>query len=243
MTGWRARLGFLVPPGNPTVEPEMYTMAPRGVSVHFSRLVARGATGTPSGLDDRTRSYLENIDSSAELLAMARPDVIVLAYTAGSYTLGRDGEAALSQRLAKQCGCPFITAFGSVIAALAELGVNRVALGTPYNAQTTLQGKAALESHGLQVVRHGSLPDVTNIYDETPRRAYWLGRSVDSPDAEAVFLSGTGMPTIDVLDALEQDLQKPVISAASAMLWNALRMAGVAAAVPGYGRLLAVPDR
>ena len=37
MIGWRARLGFLVPPGNPTVEPEMMQLAPPGVSVHFTR--------------------------------------------------------------------------------------------------------------------------------------------------------------------------------------------------------------
>jgi maleate cis-trans isomerase len=39
MMGWRARLGFLVPPGHPTVEPEMMQLAPPGVSLHCSRLV------------------------------------------------------------------------------------------------------------------------------------------------------------------------------------------------------------
>jgi maleate cis-trans isomerase len=33
-----------------------------------------------------------------------------------------------------------------------------------------------------------------------------------------VFLSGLGMPTIPILETLEQDLGKPVISAASAMM-------------------------
>jgi maleate cis-trans isomerase len=42
MTGWRAQLGFLVPPGNRTIEPEMIALAPAGVPVHFSRLVAHG---------------------------------------------------------------------------------------------------------------------------------------------------------------------------------------------------------
>jgi hypothetical protein len=64
MMGWRARLGFLVPPGNPTVEPEMMQLAPQGVSVHFSRLVASGPTGTPEGQEERQRSYLHHIDQA-----------------------------------------------------------------------------------------------------------------------------------------------------------------------------------
>ncbi|HXW29055.1 MAG TPA: hypothetical protein VEK55_06800, partial [Xanthobacteraceae bacterium] len=76
-------------------------------------------------------------------------------------------------------------------------------------------------------------------YDETPERAYRLGRAIDTDDVEAVFLSGTGMPTIPILATLERDLGKPAISAASAMMWRALQLAGVREPVAGYGRLLA----
>ena len=118
MKGWRARLGFLVPPGNPTVEPELIAMTPPGVSVHFSRLVARGAAGTHQGQEERNRSQIEHIDESAALLAMVKPNVMVLAHTATSYSLGRGAEAALVQRLQAQYSIPFATAFGSVAAAL-----------------------------------------------------------------------------------------------------------------------------
>jgi maleate isomerase len=195
-----ARLGFLIPPGNPTVEPEMIAMAPKGVSVHFSRMVARGPTGTLEGQDERNRTQIAHIGESAELLAMVKPDVIMLAHTATSYTLGRHAEAQLVERLRDQCGTPVATAFGSVVAALEVLGATRVALGTPYSEETTLKGKALLEEHGLQVVSHGRLDNVTNIYDETPERARALGRAVDAQNAQAVFLSGLGMPTISILD-------------------------------------------
>jgi maleate cis-trans isomerase len=102
----------------------------------------------------------------------------------------------------------------------------------------TLQGKAHLEAHGFEVVNFSHLPNVTNIYDETAERAYRLARSVDREGADAVFLSGTGMPTLPALEPLEQDLGKPVISSASAMMWHALRVAGVGQSIPGYGRLL-----
>jgi maleate cis-trans isomerase len=129
------------------------------------------------------------------------------------------------------------TAFGSVLAALEVLGATRVALGTPYSEETTLRGKALLEEHGVEVVSHGRLKNVTNIYDETPERARALGRAVDAQAAQAVFLSGLGMPTISILDTLEQELGKPVISAASATMWQALRLSGVRNPVSGYGRL------
>lgn len=238
MQGWRVRLGFLVPPGNPTVEPEMIAMAPPGASVHFSRLVASGPAGTHHGQEERNRSQIEHIDHSAALLAMVKPNVIMLAHTATSYTLGRSSEADLLRRLQTQFAIPVATAFGSVAAALNTLGIKRVALGTPYSEEITLKGKAHLEGSGFEVVSYGRLKNVTDIYAETPERAYQLGRSVDSPEAQAVFLSGTGMPTIEILEVLEQDLGKPVLSAASAMMWHALRLAGVHHSTSGYGRLL-----
>ena len=238
MIGWRARLGFLLPPGNPTVEPEMIALAPEGVSVHFHRMTAQGATGSLEGQDQRNRMMVDSLDQGVGLLAMVNPDVIVVAHTATSYSLGRQGEADLLGRLQEATGKRVITAFGAVLRALERLKVQRVALGTPYSAETTLQGKALLEAHGLQVVNSANLPGVTNIYDETAERAYGLARLVDRDDAEGVFLSGTGMPTLSVLELLEQDLGKPVISSASAMMWHALRVAGVKQAIPGYGRLL-----
>lgn len=238
MIGWRARLGFLVPPGNPTVEPEMMALAPDGVSLHFNRMVARGAPGSLDGQAERNRMMIDNIDASIEMLALVQPDVIVITHTATSYHLGRQGEAELIARLEKSTGTRVVTAFGSVLRAFERLNVRKVALGAPYSRETTLQGKAHLEAHGLDVVSFDNLKGVTNIYDETAERAYRLACTIDAPEAEAVFLTGTGMPTLPVLEALEQDLSKPVISSASAMMWHALRLAGVGQPIPGYGRLL-----
>jgi maleate cis-trans isomerase len=239
MIGWRARLGFLVPPGNPTVEAEMTALAPEGVSLHFHRMAVGG--GVPGALDNqdaRTRAMIDSLDASVALLALVKPDIIVVAHTATSYYLGREREADLLARLARESGVAVVTAFGCVVAALERLGVRRVAMGAPYSAETTAQGRAHLEAHGFQVVRSENLQGVTNIYDETAERAYRLARSIDVPEAEAVFLSGTGMPTLPVLEALEHDLQKPALSSASAMMWHALRRAGVGEPIPGYGRLL-----
>lgn len=243
MMGWRGRIGFLVPPGNPTMEPEMMALVPRGVSLHFTRMVAHGNTGSLDGQEERNRAQIAHLDENVELLALVKPKVIVLGHTATSYTLGKQGEAELKAKMEKKYNIPFTSAFESVVAALEHLGVKRVAYATPYNEKTTLQGRAHLESYGFEVAAHGMLPNVTNIYDETAERAYMLARMVDVPAAQAVFLSGVGMPTIETIDLLERDLKKPVLSSASAMMWNALRIAGVRESIPGAGRLLADMDK
>ena len=238
MMGWRARIGILVPPGNPTVEPELSMLLPPGCSLHATRMSASGETGSLSGQEDRNREQIASLDAAVGLLAAVRPAVIALAHTSTSYTLGKAAEAALVARMEAQYHVRFITAFGSVIAALAHCGARRIAFGTPYSMDTTLRGKAHLEAFGIEVVHFGILPNVVNIYDETAERAYQLGRQVDHPDAEAVFLSGVGMPTLTALAALEADLGKPVISATAATMWHALRTAGVRVPVPGFGWLL-----
>ena len=206
ITTGMTRLGFLVPPGNPTTEPEVIRMTPPGVTVHFTRMVAHGVTGSLDGQEERTRTQIAHLDENIALLAMVKPAVIVLAHTATSYTLGKAGEKELVERIEatqQNGGFRFITAFGSVIEAFRLLGVQRVAVGTPYSEASTQQCKANLEAYGMTVANIGRLQGVTNIYDETSERAYQLARQVDSPDAQAVFLSGVGMPTIDVIERLE----------------------------------------
>ncbi len=241
MTDWRARLGFLIPPGTPTVEREMFAAAPEGVSVHFNRMVARGAVGTLQNLQQRAASQLQHLDETVDLLASVEPDVIVLAHTATSYTLGREGDAQLSARMQSRTGIPFVTALGSAAAALDLLGVRRLAIGTPYDMALTQRSKAVFEQFGFEVVHANCLPDVKSIFDETPRRVYGLIKSVNRIEADAVFISGVGLPTLGVLGQAEIDLGKPVLSSACAMLWNALRTAGIATPVAGCGRLLQDP--
>ena len=214
-------------------------MAPPGVSVHFGRLVSSGAVGSPIGLDERRRSMVELIDQPVDLLKLVKPDAMVLAYTAASYDLGRAGEAALTRRLEDKLGIPFTTAFASVVKALKHLGISRIALGAPYQESVLLTCKQELESYGFQVVRHGRIENCNNIYDDTDEQsAYRLARSVDSDDAEAIFLAGVGMPTVGVLQALETDTGKPAISSVSASMWNVLQLAKLPPVSPGYGSLL-----
>jgi len=241
MSGSRCRIGVLVPPGNPTVEPEMYRMAPAGVSIHFARFDPGDDTREPGGAEgllERTRAMLPGLEAPARAIAAVKPAVVVLAHTGVSYVNGFANEQALVDRLAKLAGATAVTAARSIQLALEHLGVKKLALGTPYPEVMSALGKAYWQAAGFKVVGYRRLEGVSNIYDESEERAYQLAREADVADAEAVLVSGTGLPTVGMLDRLERDLGKPAISSMQASLWQALRLAGLREPVTGFGRLL-----
>jgi maleate isomerase len=57
-------------------------------------------------------------------------------------------------------------------------------------------------------------------------------------DVDAVFLSCTNLRTLDILDAVEAEIGKPVISSNQALAWHMAHLAGAGQCGGRFGRLM-----
>ena len=151
----------------------------------------------------------------------------------------------------------FVTTNGlDIFAALRAGHVRRPFLIVPpwFNDGSIAAGTRYFADHGVTLAGHLRYDPGPGWRDVPPGELYAQGmgfaqqieplyaqiRAACPTGADGVLIAGTGFRCVGILDALEQDLGRPVISANQASLWHCLRSSGVRAEIDGYGSLLKI---
>jgi len=116
------------------------------------------------------------------------------------------------------------------------LGLKSVAIASPYPERTNRLLADYLEYVGLEVVSQKGL-DVECPAFLPPEAAYRLALEANCEAADGILISCTNFRTMEVIEKIEQDIGKPVVSSNTASLWKLLRLAGAKESVRGAGRL------
>jgi maleate cis-trans isomerase len=245
MYGWRARIGLLATAINTVMEPEFWDLAPRGVSIHTTR-VATEREGTAETLRAMEAAALD----AARLCACGEPDVVVYGCTSGSFFEGPKWNDKIVRDLSEISGCPAVTTAGAMAACLVEAGVKCIGVVTPYVELTNERLKQFLAAFGIEVVRLGTF-DMLDMFDHAkilPEEVYSKTKETNCPEAQAIFIACTQVRALEVVEALERDLAKPVYTANQASAWEAFKVLGIDPGISDRGSLLrslstAAPDR
>lgn len=233
MYGWRGKIGLLVPMTNTTMELECRKLAPDGIMVCAARMLSLGG-GTVDSLFEMEK----NIEAACDRLAFD-PDIIVFGCTTGSLIKGLGWDKEIIQRIEKRTKKHATTTSTAVINALAELKIVKVAVATPYGIELNEKVAEFLEAHGFDVVSIKGLNlSPGDRRKGSPYVAYKLARQVDRTDADGIFISCTNFRTIEIIEKLEGDLEKPVITSNQATMWQVIRKLKVHDLIGGYGILL-----
>ena len=238
--GWRGRIGLIQPGAVAENNPyEFYLIAPPGVTVVITAL---GHTGPldPAGFD----RVLANIDDAVARLLVRKVDALVLAGVPFVANKGWGYEDTMRAQVARITPLPLLNDLGVCISAMQTLGMQRVAMLTPFDDATHRQLADYVKNAGIEVVAAKSIRPSAELYEEISfaplagvyRAARELYRTAS--DADGVWITGALMPSVGIIEQLEQDIGAPVVSSMQAMAWGGLRAVGVRDAVPGYGRLL-----
>lgn len=241
MHGERGRLGLIVPSSNTTNEPEFATVLPADVSLHTSRmrLVDVAADDLSAMADDTERC--------AALLSTADVDVVAYGCTTGSLVNGPGYDREIERRIVDHVGVPAVATAASVKRAFDALGVESLAVTTPYTDELTDREEAFLVDAGYDVVEMRGLGLDSNVAigEQAPETAADAAREADAPAADAVFISCTNYRTFEVISDLERELDKPVVTSNQATLWDALARldGGESTASSGDRRGMTRPER
>jgi maleate isomerase len=229
--GLRARLGMMLPSSNSIAETQMAALLPAGVSLHTTRLRLR------SGRE--ALGMLERLEEATELLADANVERLIFHCTAVTMH-APEIPGQITARVAAITPTPLTITSEAVIEALRTLQARKIVLITPYEQATNDREVAFLAHHGVTVLRERGLglTGGNQMRGIEPEQWYRDTLALRDPAADAYFISCTAVRSADVIDALEAELGKPVLTSNQAVLWRALRETGIDDRVNGFGRLL-----
>ena len=241
MYGARGRIGLITLATDTSVLPEYARLMPEGVAVYQAPIVLPRGEVNPTALAEMLEG--DQLERAAELLVWAGVDIVVFACTTGSLVHGVGWDRELIGRIQGASGKPATTTTTAVLAALRAVDATSVTVATPYIDELNAIERRFLEESGFRVAAIGGLGRATDpeIGRLEPDDAAALVDSVDTPEADAIFISCTNFHCLPAVAALERRRDKPVVTSNLAGAWAALRRIGIDDAIPGYGRLLTLP--
>lgn len=240
----KRRIGLIVPSSNVTVETEIPRLLARSESANFSFHSSRMRMHdvTPEQLRamnaQRERCVFEIGDASVDVVLYACL-VAIMVSGPGAH---REVECRISEQLdAGGSKAKTLSSAGALVHALGDLKVGRVALVMPYLDPLARAVVEYLEAEGFaipawQALGIGDNSAVGRIADDKVMAA---ARSLDLSDVDALVISCcVQMPSLDLVQAAEDEFGLPVLSAATAAAYAILRSLDLPADIPDAGLLL-----
>ncbi len=154
-------------------------------------------------------------------------DAVIYACTSGTMVIGAERVRSIIAGL--RPNIPVYDPISAVISGFAAMKRRKVAVVTPYIRETNTVVAQYLALSGIEVVNAVTfdLLSGASMNRLSPRDIYNAGMLADTPDAEAIFISCTGIRVSPILDDLERALGKPVLSSNQALTWQCCETVGL----------------
>ncbi|WP_280427422.1 maleate cis-trans isomerase family protein [Nocardia brasiliensis] len=210
----------IIAPFDLALERELWRWAPMEVSLHLARtpyepvpvsLAMAELVSNPAHLTTATRDVLH-----------VEPEVVAYLCTSGSFIKGLQYERSLRETICAAGALDAVTTSGALLEAIRHLDITRLSVLTPYDEVLTGKLHEFLGEAGCTVIRSDHLGLGGGIWKVNYRTIAERIVGANDPQAQAIFVSCTNLPTYDVIEPLEQALGKPVLTANQLTMWACL---------------------
>lgn len=231
VTGYRAKIGVIVPSTNTVVEHDAAMLRPHGITFHVGRMRinAESMEGNDNFMN-LIHQIREGVKPALADVMTAKPDVMMMGMSGETFWGGIEGHDDFVRRVKDEIGhdMQVTTGASAARAALEAFGVKKIACITPYQPVGDEQVDRYFSEAGFEVVANKGLKisSATKIAETTPEMVIQALKEIDSTDVEAIVQCGTNLSMIRVADQAEHWLGKPVIAINAATIWQTLRLAG-----------------
>lgn len=203
---------------------EYWRYLPPRVILHFTRTpYLRLPVGVPLS---RAVGRPSVVARAARTLLAVNPSAVLYACTSGSFVDGVAADERIRAAMAAAGARNPVTTSSAVMDAFRATGIHKIALATPYTGTLTRRLCAFLEEAGIEITSCRYLGLSENMAKVSKSSIASLARSLDATDADAVFVSCTSLRTYGIVNALEDEMQRPVFTSNQVSLWRALVAAG-----------------
>ena len=228
-------MGFVVPVSNANLEPDMVRLAPQGVSVHFMRAGGYDLDKVPDS--EQMRQFADaTLDEVLSSLCAVRPSVIAYGCTSATLSYGPNYDRQFCHKMEAKSGVPCVTAAGALVETIRDLGIQQVGFGSPYTEQLNQEGAQFLEQQQIAVKNIAYVGSDLGNYGQSelqPDEVFDIGMRADHPEVQAIVLSCTDMRAVEVVEALEFALKKPVITSNQALMYVSAKRIKMQSLAPG----------
>jgi len=181
----------------------------------------------------------EKIESITEkILPGEKINTVAYACTSGTIAIGDDKIKKKIQQA--KPGCQVTTPITSAIKAFNKMNIKKVAVFTPYPDSVNKTISEYLTEKNIEIISFGTFNldldvDFARI---DPKYLSEVLTNLNIKDADALFVSCTALPALEILDEVEKKIDKPVFSSNQTLIWDTIRSVGYKYSVEGFGKLL-----